>query len=211
MEYSIKDVIYKGKDLMLLKTNESMVGAANTISRMRAKMSQKQLSKYDSEGLKIMPFIAIQRRREAIDNAYIASLGASKNMRENLCIGSNYKLDKSNTLRINVKQRGTLPEFLQDDRLTNIYLRVNFVHEEEESFKEVCVVKRGKQLEDVFVDIEKVTTRKLKHAKIFFSLSFVTRRFFKKQTTFIQRWTATMDSFKVMNGHCDWCEIKRLH
>lgn len=188
-----------------------MVGAANTISKMRAKISRKQWGKDDSEGLHIAPCIAMQRRREAIDNAYIASLCASKSIKTNLWIGSNYKLDKNNTLRINIQQKGVLPEFLQNDRLTNIYLHVNFVHEEGESFKEVCVVKRGKQLEDVFVDIEKVTTRKIKQSKIFFSLSFVTRRFFKRKTTFIQSWTTSMDSFKIINGHCDWCEIKRLH
>ena len=186
----------------------------NTFSRLKALLSSSPRlgflrQRRSSEELRVAQAMVVKRRREAIDRAYMESICRVKPAPQ-LSIGTTCKLEQDNHFRVTVTQKGMLPEFLQNDKHTNIHLSVGLAHETGESTRKTCVVRYGKQMDDVTLDFGKVARKDLMNAKLYFVIYFVTRRFFTKKTVLIQKWVTQVDTNKMAKGHRDWKIIKRL-
>lgn len=149
--------------------------------------------------------VAVRNRRKAIDNAHMMSLMDEAPSKYWL----GYFCDKtqSGQIRVAVKQNGDLPEVVQNDCETTIYLSVRVSSQT----KNICLVHQGKQQQPTPVVFDEVVTDSTTNQlNIFFEVYFVTGRVIKKKHP-ITAWTETEDCRTLMKERlCSWKLITKL-
>lgn len=149
--------------------------------------------------------LAVRNRRLAIDNAHMNSLVEKPPTR--FWLGYSCDMTQPGQVCVSVRQNGSLPEVLQDDFETTIYLSVTASTQT----KAICLVHRGKQLQPASVVFDdKVFCDTSNELKIRFDVYFVTGRFIKKKHP-IAAWAETQARDKLHNEQkYSWRLIKKL-
>lgn len=134
-----------------------------------------------------------------------------KRMPPSLWIGYSYQLyPVSGQFQITVRLTGLLPEKLQNDQSTNIYMEIKMLRptREEEAF-EICIVKHGQQLKAKTVCFQNQCIQTLNEAKMQLTVFYKRGRILKRKNV-ISKWVAPIDTSKVLRSLCDWKNIKDL-
>lgn len=149
--------------------------------------------------------------RKIADRDHTVVVPAFKRAPASLWIGYSYQLyPVSGKFQITVRLTGLLPDRLQNDRNTNIYLRMRLLQgDQQKQVPDVCIIRRGKQSTASTVCFNNQTIENLGNTDIQFTAYFSKGRLLKRKEI-ITSWTASIDKSKVLRSHCDWKNIKNL-